>query len=188
MAINRLKVITTGLAAVVVAVVLSASTVIAGGPGAHKLEGAWIAKVPEVGGQWTYVLVPDASGRRAAGHGSVEVGFNLEFLFGPTDGPSPLLVQLEMTGPNTGIYNCIWYGVRELPDLGPMAPTAELTYIGMVKGTMTFVGPGKIEAEHYFEFYYPSQDADGDGFPDAGEEPVFGFQSASVDTRLPSPR
>jgi len=187
MLISKFKVITTGLLAVVAAVLLAASAATAGGVGGHKLEGAWVAKVPG-GGQWSYVLVPDPSGRRATGVGSVEVGFSLDFLFGPSDRTSPLMVNLEMTGPNTAIYNCIWYGVRDLPDLGPMTPNAEVTYIGTVKGTITFVGPGKAESLHHFALFYPDQDHDGDGLPDPGEDPAFAFDSASMDTRLPSPR
>ena len=39
-----------------------------GGGSAYKLEGAWIAKVDGSTGQWSYVLSPDSSGRRASGH------------------------------------------------------------------------------------------------------------------------
>jgi hypothetical protein len=38
------------------------------------------------------------------------------------------------------------------------------------------------------KFYLPSQDADGDGIPDAGETPVFVLPVTTMDTRLPSPR
>ena len=186
MLISKFRVITAGLLAAVAALVLAASAASAGGAAGQKLEGVWIAKSD--GGQWTYALITDPSGRRASGHGSVEVGFSLEFLFGPSDRTSPLMINVEMTGKDTGIYNCIWYGVRELPDLGPMTPTAELTYIGLVKGTLTFVGPGKVEGVHRFELYYPDQDGDGDGLPDPGEEPAFSFDAESIDTRLPTPR
>ena len=186
MLVRKFTVITAGLLAAAAALLLAASAATAGGAGGHKLEGVWIAK--SAGGQWTYVLTPDPSGRRASGHGSVEIGFSLDFLFGESDRPSPLLINLEMTGKDTGVYNCIWYGIRELPDLGPMTPTAELTYIGIVKGTLTFVGPGKMEGLHSFELYYPDQDGDGDGLPDPNEEPAFAFEAESIDTRLPSPR
>ena len=43
---------------------------------AFKLEGAWIAKVVEAPGQWSYVLSSNPSGRFASGHGSVDVGFS----------------------------------------------------------------------------------------------------------------
>jgi hypothetical protein len=35
--------------------------------------------------------------------------------------------------------------------------------------------------------YYPSQDKDGDGFPDEDETTPFVFQLLTNDTRLPSP-
>lgn len=103
------------------ALVVSASA--GGGNGAFEFEGAWVAKVQPPGfGQWSYVLISDPSGPHATGHGSVDIGFRANFvcgdLFVPSDSQSPILVNLVMTGPNSGTYNSIWYGLR---DLGPMS-------------------------------------------------------------------
>ena len=51
------------------------------GAGAYKLDGAWVAKVVGVPGQWTYIISADPSGKRAAGYGSIDSGLNVDALF-----------------------------------------------------------------------------------------------------------
>ncbi|MGD8696926.1 MAG: hypothetical protein PVI25_08385 [Gammaproteobacteria bacterium] len=186
MVIRRIRLVITVLMTTLAAAFLFTSTAMAGnGPGSHKFEGAWIAKAPEVGGQWTYVLSPNSSGHRASGHGSIEAGFNVEALFGPSDDTSPLLIQLEMTGRDTAVANSIWYGRRELPSTSPVSH--ELVFIGTAYSTIEFTGPDKLTAVHDFAFYSPDKDADGDGLPDTDAEPDLELQLTSYDTRLPSP-
>ena len=153
--------------------------------GVFKLEGAWIAKVVGMPGQWSYVLSPDPSGRRAALAGSIDVGFSLGGLFPPTDRSSMLMANLVLTGPKTGMFNSIWYGLRALPPTSPISD--EVLWIGMSTGTFTLVESGKIEVVHNFAFYAPSQYADGDGLPDPDEVPVYTMQLNTVDTRQPLP-
>jgi hypothetical protein len=186
MVARKLSVIITALAVSIAAVFLFMSIGIAGnGTGSHKLEGAWVAKAPAVGGQWTYVLSPHSSGHRATGHGSIEIGFNVEGLFGPYDDVSPLLIQLEMTGPDTAIANSIWYGRKELPSTS--AASHELVFIGTAYSTIDFEEPGKLVAVHDFAFYSADKDEDDDGFPDTDETPDLEMQLTTYDTRLPSP-
>ena len=164
------------------------------GDRAFKLEGAWVAKVVGMPGQWSYVVSSDPSGKRGSGHGSVDVGFRANYAcalnnyfpnFQSSDSESPILVSMVMTGPDTVSYNAIWYGLKEL---GPMIPIVnEIVLIGTVTGELTVVGPGKMEGIHTFAIYYPSADADGDGFPDEGTTPDCVFQMLTVDTRLPMP-
>jgi len=162
--------------------------------GAHKLEGAWVAKVQgPLPGQWSYVLAPDASGRRAAGHGSVDLGFNPDYVFGCEFGEmdyadSPILISLEMTGPDTAIGYSVWYAIKTL---SPGA--AEIVFIGEVRSDITFIAPGKSQSLHYFYFYSEDKDVDPkDGFPDVGAEPdcswvARGIVIPTIDTRLPAP-
>jgi hypothetical protein len=186
MVFRRLKLAITALMTALVSAFLFMPTGMAGnGPGFHKLEGAWIAKAPEVGGQWTYVLCPNSSGHRASGHGSIEMGFNVEGLFGPSDDTSPLLIQLEMTGRDTAVAYSIWYGRRELPLTSPVSH--ELVFIGTARSTIEFTSPDELTAIHDFAFYSPDKDADGDGLPDSDAEPDLELQLTSYDTRLPSP-
>ena len=156
---------------------------------AYKLDGAWVAKVVDSPGQWSYVITSDASGRHAYGHGSVDVGLNLGAILGPVfepaDSDSPILINITKTGPDTASYYSIWYGLK---DLDPSSPaTTEIVVIGVVTGELRFVAPGKINGIHNFAMYFPWQDGDGDGFPDEGEFTPYVFQLATVDTRLPMP-
>ena len=153
--------------------------------GAVKLEGAWVSKVVGFPGQWSYVLAPDPSGRRASGHGAVDVGFDPSVfgcMLGDTDSDSPILTDIKMTGPNTAVAYSVWYALREVqPSLN------EIVYIGVVTSELKFVTPGNGEGTHYFAFYLPSQDLDPeDGFPDAGETPacVAPVPIYTLDTRL----
>jgi hypothetical protein len=161
------------------------------GVGAVKLDGAWVAKVVDApGGQWSYVISADPSGRRAAGHGSIDVGFRFEAILGaqyfePTDSNSPILIDIVMTGPDTASYHAVWYGLKDLDP--PNVSKSEIVVIGVVTGDLQFVEPGKAFGTHNFELYYPWQDGDGDGFPDEGETTPFVFQLTTVDTRVPSP-
>jgi hypothetical protein len=155
---------------------------------AYKLEGAWVTKVVGFGGQWSYVLVPDSSGRRAAGHGSIDVGFDPAVFgcaFGEQDTSSPILVSLKMTGPDTAIAYSVWYALNSTASGGD-----EIVYIGVVNSEIHFIAPGKGESTHYFSFYLPSQDVDpADGFPDEGQTPacVAPVPVYAVDTRMPAP-
>lgn len=168
---------------------LSASAIAGGGGGGYKLDGAWVAKVVGVDGQWSYVVSADPSGRSASGHGSIDSGFNVDVLapsvFDPIESSSPILVQTVMTGPDTASYYAIWYGLRKL---GPPSPVStEIVMIGVVTGELKFVGPGKAEGSHNFALYLPGQDVDGDGFPDEGQTAPVMFPAYTVETRLPLP-
>ncbi len=174
---SRLKVIATVLTAaatLLLAVPVGAAN---NAIGAMKLEGAWIARVPGTPVQWTYVLSPDPSGRSAAFHGSIDVGFGNPL---GSDRTTPLLGAVVLTGPSTGKFNAIWYGISN---------TAGLVYIGVDTGEIEFVG-GRILGTHNLVFFLPSQDADNDGLPDPGEVPVSGYPGPvhTIDTRLPLPR
>ena len=85
MSFNRRLVIIPTLAIMTVAMLIVPRIVASGqDQGAYKLEGAWIARVTSMDGvpagtplpfQWSYVLAPSASGRRATIHASVDVAF-----------------------------------------------------------------------------------------------------------------
>lgn len=164
------------------------------GHGAYKLDGAWVAKVQEAPGQWSYVISSDPSGRRASGHGSIDSGFNVEVIcamygydvdFEPSDSSSPILVNIVMTGPRTGHYYAIWYGLKKLDP--PSILSAQIVMIGVVTGELEFVGPGEIHGTHNFALYEPTADGNNDGFPDEGMPTECEFVSTTVDTRLPMP-
>jgi hypothetical protein len=155
---------------------------------AFKLEGAWVAKVVGFPGQWSYVLVPDSSGRRASGHGSVDVGFNPAVFgcaLGESAAASPLLINLEMRRPDALVAYSVWYSLKTTDPANN-----EIVFIGEVRTETKVVSPTKTESTHYFAFYLPSQDVDpADGFPDEGEMPACTapVPDYTVDTRMPAP-
>lgn len=190
MTLQRCKMTMVALVATSVCLLLAAPAAMADKAyGAHKLEGAWVAKVEGSTGQWSYVVVSNPSGKRASGYGSVDVGLNLAAILGPVfepaDRQSPLLVEIEMTGPDTSKYYSIYYGLKTLALPSPV--NAEIVFIGVVTGELKFTAPGKAKGSHNFAIYYPTQDKDGDGFPDEDETTPFVFQLFTDDTRLPAP-
>ena len=94
-------------------------------------------------------------------------------------------MSVVKTGPDTASFYSVWYGLKDLPPESPIS--SEIVFIGVSTGELKFVGPDKVHATHNFAFYYPWQDADGDGFPDANQTTPFAFQLKTVDTRLPLP-
>jgi hypothetical protein len=171
-------------AAIVLATQIGASNT---GQGAFKLEGAWVARVTSMNGQpfpavaqWSYVFCPDASGRSAAIHGSIDVSF------GPSQ-PSnigfntPLIGEIIQTGPDTAAFNAYWYNVRQ----GGPGQLNQVVSIGRVWGEARLVSEDKAEVSDHFEIYLPSADADGDGFPEGS--PVQSFIVTTIDTRIPPP-
>lgn len=168
---------------------LSVSAIAGAGDGAYKLGGAWVAKVIGAPSQWSYMVSADPSGRQASGYGSIDSGLNVAAIFPSvfeaSDSSSPILVNIVMTGPDTGSYYSIWYGLKNLGPLDPV--TTEVVLIGVVTGELKFIGPGKAYGTHNFALYHPEQDADGDGFPDEGETTPYQLQLNTFDTRLPPP-
>ena len=184
MTLHRFKVALATLISISACLLLAAPAAMAE-RGAYKLEGAWVARVEGTPIQWSYVLVPDPSGRRASLAGSIDVGFSVAALFGPTDRSSMLMANLVMTGPDRGVFNSLWYGLKELPETSPVG--SEVIWIGMSTGTFAFRAQGTIDVVHNFAFYDPSADADGDGLPDPGAMPKYETQIPTVDTRLMPP-
>ena len=80
MTLQSFKIALTAAITVAACLLLTAPTAMAD-KGACKLQGAWVAKVIGFPGQWSYVLAAVPSGRHAAGHGSVDVGFNRDRLY-----------------------------------------------------------------------------------------------------------
>ena len=152
--------------------------------GVFKLEGSWVARVDSFEGvpgpypfQWSYVLAPDASGRSASIHGSIDVGF-------PTMDPSmahdfstPIIGEIVQTGPDTADFDSYWYAIRK-------GPINQIVYIGRAHGTVICLEPGILQVEHNFQIYPPDADFNGDGFPEGPD--VKHFMVTTRDTRIPS--
>jgi len=164
---HRFKVAFIAAMTVTASLLLTAPIAIAD-KGVYKLDGAWVAKVVGFPGQWSYMFAPDPSGRRAYGHGSIDVGFDPAVFgcaLGDANAESPILINIRMTGPDTLVGYSVWYALRKA-DPAPV----EIVYIGEVRTESRFIAPGKTESTHYFAFYLPTQDVDpADGFPDEGQ-------------------
>jgi len=152
------------------------------GSGAFKLEGAWIARVvegdlppdsPQV--QWSYVLAPSPSGNSASLHGSVDVAFAPPG--GEYDFITPLIGEVVKTGPRTAVSNAYYYLIKD----------NEIVLIGRALGEMVFLEPGVAKVTILFEDYLPTQDGDGDGLPDPGQDPFATSTYTTRDRRIPSP-
>lgn len=190
MVFNKRNVSMAAVVAAIVAIVLATQIGASfSHQGAMKLEGAWVARVTSMNdepfpfvSQWTYVFSPDASGRRATLHGTIDVGFgpsqpsNVEY-------NTPLIGEAVQTGPDTAVFNACWYKVQQ----GGAGQLNQILSIGTVSGEAWYVAEGKFVTTHHFAIYLPSSDADGDGIPDEGSFPVSQFMVTTQDTRIPSP-
>jgi sugar lactone lactonase YvrE len=101
---------------------------------------------------------------------------------------------LERTGPDTWNYTLISYGTAEMPENG----YGEIIYIQLDRGTATVTDNNTMIANGLAEFYsghdychhwfgnVHDQDTDPrDGFPDAGEEPIFSADYEIPQYRMP---
>lgn len=155
-----------------------------------KLEGTWVARVVTYNDapspypfQWSYLLTPDNSGRRASIFGSVDVAFPRNPQL-PADHNSPLLGYVETTAPGRTAFDSYWYGIKK----GVPPALDVILFIGRAWGEGRLLPSGQLENTYHFEIYLASQDADGDGLPDPGQVPVNAFTIVSTDTRIPPVR
>lgn len=181
--INRRWVIIPGLGLLTMAMLVAPEVVASGQDyGRNRLEGAWVARVTGLDGvppgtplpfQWSYVLSPSASGRRASLHGSVDVPFPPTVAY---DYVTPIIGDMVQTGPHTTAYTAIWYVIRS------DSPVNQIVLIGTASGEGRRIAPDKLEGTHHFAFYLPSADVDGDGFPDGS--PINTFNATTLDSRV----
>ena len=99
----------------------------------------------------------------------------------PADTSSPLIGEVVMTGPNSGKFTSLWYGINQ-------TPVPHIVYIGMNNGEILFLDPGHVMGTSNIVFYLPSADADGDGIPDPDAVPLApAITLHTIDTRLSLP-
>jgi len=100
-------------------------------------------------------------------------------MFPDADAGSMWVTQTVRTGPDTFVTTMLNYGTKTREN----APH-ELVYISIATGTWKITGPDTNEGQATQAIYLASQDADGDGFPDEGEEPVSCMPFAFTSKRL----
>jgi hypothetical protein len=157
---------------------------------ANKLEGAWIAKVPGMPIQWSYVMSPaDPSGKRAALSSTLHVRIPGEVWFPdlvpPVDYFTPFAGEAVMTGPDTARFTGVGYGIKKVVPSESYPFWEQVVLICVTSGEIQFTAPGKVETTHHIADYLPAADADGDGLPDAGQTPFLCLPpTTTLDTRV----
>jgi hypothetical protein len=93
---------------------------------------------------------------------------------------SPLVGQVNLTGPDTSEFSAVMYGMKKA------FPFNKVVCIIVNSGESKLLGPGKIQNANHLVFYAPTADADGDGLPDPGAVPALCLPaSVSVETQVP---
>ena len=75
--------------------------------------------------------------------------------------------QTVRTGPDSFESTFLYYNIKQ-----GESPVAETVGITICNATWRLTGPNTNEGEATIAVYMAAQDADGDGFPDEGQEPA----------------
>jgi len=141
------------------------------------IAGAWISIVPIPGlgdiiGEWT-VSPQDPNGTNFTS--VMRPGKPEATVFGSfpdADHQSDHIGQTMKTGLNTYESTMVGYGTKkaELPGMLP-----EIVYISVIYGKVQLIDENTMQGQGTHAFFAPSADADGDGLPDEGQEPIACF-------------
>jgi steroid delta-isomerase-like uncharacterized protein len=148
--------------------------------------GAWINIVPISGlGDIVGVLTVSPQDYSGANFTSVlRAGKPEATVFGAfpdADHQSDHIGQIVKLGLNTYESTAIGYGTKksELPGMLP-----EIVYISVLSAKMQLIDENTMEGEGTHAFFAPFQDADGNGLPDEGQEPVACFPYTITSKRV----
>jgi len=134
-------------------------------------EGVWIISMPTPMGRIIMLHTMHAQDLAGTRYGGTLIQANdnqtLFGMFPHVESESDWVTQTIRTGPDTLKTTMIAYGTRKQEN----APD-ELAMISLATATWRITGPDTNEGDATLSAYLASQDADGDGFPDEGEEPV----------------
>ena len=155
-------------------------------PPEWPIEGAWInlVPIPDLGviiGEMT-IVPQDREDLRFTS--VVRAGKPESTVFGTfpdADHQSDHIGPTVWTGSPAYESTFIGYGTKksELPGMLP-----EIVYISVIYAKTEFVDRNTLNGEGTHAFYLASQDADGDGLPDEGQEPVACFPYISTAKRV----
>ncbi len=150
------------------------------------IAGAWINIIPipglgDIVSEWT-VSPQDLGGTNFTS--VVRVAKPEPTVFGSfpdADHQSDHIGQTVKTGLNTYESTFVGYGTKkaELPGMLP-----EIVYISVLYGKGQLIDENTMEGEGTHAFYLPSADADGDGLPDEGQEPIACFPYTITSKRV----
>jgi len=134
--------------------------------------GTWIVTVPTPMGNIVMTHSIHAQDSIGKNYGGIVKQYNTNpTLFGTFPdweaGGDIWAAQTVRTGPDS-FETTLFYHVTKKGE----SPVAESTGIGICNATWRITGPDTNEGESTLAVYLAEQDADGDGFPDEGEEPA----------------
>ena len=176
---NRLSVFVTLLLLATAAIVagsvgLEGASPVAAAPDDCTIEGAWVGRF--AGGPWDTPLIfqntvtpQDPAGKKLT---YVMRWVNPDATlknpdFAEADYASELVGEAVRTGPKSYDYSVIGYGVNDRP-----GDRGEILYMFVVNGSLTCEGEDRVASDATLSVFTVDQDADMDGLPDEGEEPM----------------
>jgi len=145
--------------------------------------GVWVLSVPTPMGNMLMLHnnhAQDSTGTRFGGT-VIHVNDNpTDFgMFPEVERSHGWVSQTVRTSPDTFTTTMLVYGTKSRE----YAPH-ELMTIGISTSTWEMTGPDTKEGQATYAVYLASQDADGDGFPEEGEEPIYCTPFAFTGRRL----
>jgi hypothetical protein len=135
------------------------------------LAGNWIVTVPTPAGNVILVqsiLPQDSSGTRFTSiMRQARENYTFFGIFPESEGATSYVGQVEKTGENTFAATFQKYATRKGD-----GPVADIVFIEVTSMEGRLIDKDTMEGDATVAIFMPEQDADGDGFPDPGEQPV----------------
>ena len=179
---SALKKLSIGFAAI--ALVAGALCVTGFGQRYYRLGGGWVGGNPSY--TWSVLFAPsDPLGQTAAARPILKYFTNtfagLLASFG-ADNLSDATGEVKMISPDTARWTLISY-----MQITPKQPGDLLQNMGIIvsHGTWKFTSDNTAVLNYTLDVYLPSADADGDGFPDAGAQPLLSVPTVDNAKRVP---
>ena len=139
-----------------------------------NIQGAWVGNFP--GGPWDTPLIFQNTATPLDPDGEKLI-YEMRWVnpdatlrmpeFEEADYASNFVGEAIKMGPGSYDYSVIGYGVNERP-----GDRGEILYLFVVNGTLTCEGDANVASDVTLSVYTAAQDADMDGLPDEGEEPM----------------
>lgn len=147
-----------------------------------RLDGVWVEGVKGEGIEVvhsSFTVAQDPQGLRYATYVEhSQCSPSVWGAFPEANAHSQMFGLIEKTGPTTSKGTTIHYGLKT----GGVQD--EIVYIAVTSWEATQVDEDHEASKGTQSLYLPQQDADHDGFPDAGQEPVLCFPFESAGTRV----
>jgi len=179
---GTLKILSVSLAGI--ALIAGTLCVTGFGPRHYQLGGAWVGGNPTY--TWSVLFAPsDPVGQTAAARPILSY-FNGQFAgllasFG-ADNLSVATGEARMISPDTARWTLIGYMQATPRQPGDLLQNKAII---VSHGTWKFASNDTAVLNYTLDIYLPSADADGDGFPDVGAQPVLTVPTVDNAKRVP---